>query len=164
MPFYGAGTVIIVLVTLTQLHRNEAFIDFEETPSVSASLFSELGFSFRLFALAIPVGLSFFLFFPRWVTPLWGIPEATLDAKSGLSDSMSPGSIQNLFMDDSPAFRITFDGPVPLPAELYWRGPVFWDFNGESWRGSVCGNNLGGQVQPYEGGAENAPRAGVVPN
>ncbi len=153
MPFYGAGTVIIVLVTLTQLHRNEAFIAFEKTPSVSASLFSELGFSFRLFALAIPVGLSFFLFFPRWVTPLWGIPEATLDAKSGLSDSMSPGSIQNLFMDDSPAFRVTFEGAVPQPAELYWRGPVFWDFNGESWRGSIFGNNLGVQTQPDEIGA-----------
>ncbi len=154
MPFYGAATIIIVLVTLTQLHRNEAFTAFDETPSVSASLFSELGFSFRLLVLAIPVGLSFFLFFPRWITPLWGIPEATLDAKSGLSDSMSPGSIQNLFMDDSPAFRITFEGSVPQAAELYWRGPVFWNFNGETWRGSIYGNHLGVQSQPDKNGAK----------
>ncbi len=164
MPFYGAVTVILVLVTLTQLHRNEAFIAFDETPSVSASLFSELGFSFRLLVLAIPVGLAFFLLFPRWVTPLWGIPEATLDAKSGLSDSMSPGSIQNLFMDDSPAFRITFESQVPRPSELYWRGPVFWDFNGESWRGSVLGNTLSAPSQPDEAGAKWSYTVQLEPN
>ena len=125
MPFYGAITIIMILVTLTQLHRNEAFFNFDETPLVRVSLFSELGFSLRLLMLAIPVGLAFFLFFPRWATPLWGIPEATLDAKSGLSDSMWPGSIQNLFMDDSPAFRVMFDGRIPQPSDLYWRGPVF---------------------------------------
>ena len=150
MPFYGAVTVILVLVTLTQLHRNEAFFAFDETPPVSTSLFSELGFSFRLLMLAIPVGLSFFLFFPRWAAPLWGIPEATLDSKSGLSDSMSPGSIQNLFMDDSPAFRITFEGRIPSPSELYWRGPVFWNFNGETWRGGIFGKNLGVESLPDE--------------
>jgi transglutaminase-like putative cysteine protease len=150
MPFYGAVTVILVLVTLTQLHRNEAFFAFDETPPVSASLFSELGFSFRLLMLAIPVGLSFFLFFPRWAAPLWGIPEATLDSKSGLSDSMSPGSIQNLFMDDSPAFRITFEGRIPSPSELYWRGPVLWNFNGETWRGGIFGKNLGVESLPDE--------------
>ncbi|MEE8495317.1 MAG: DUF3488 and transglutaminase-like domain-containing protein [Xanthomonadales bacterium] len=150
MPLYGAVTVIIALVTLTQLHRDEAFSSFDKTPPVCASLVSELGFSFRLLLLAIPVGLAFFLFFPRWVTPLWGIPEATLDSKSGLSDSMSPGSIQTLFMDDSPAFRIKFEGRMPHQSELYWRGPVFWDFNGETWRRGFFGKSLRVKSQPDE--------------
>ena len=64
MPFYGAVSVMIALVALTQLHRNEAFENLGETPPVTASIFSELGFSFRLLALAVPVGLAFFLFFP----------------------------------------------------------------------------------------------------
>jgi len=153
MPFYGAFTVTIALVTLTQLHRNEAFFGFDETPPVSASLFSELGFSFRLLLLAIPVGLAFFLFFPRWATPLWGIPEATLDSKTGLSEYMSPGSIQNLFMDDSPAFRIMFEDRIPAQSELYWRGPVFWNFNGGTWRGSFFNKSLGVKLQPDESGA-----------
>ncbi len=164
MPFYGALTVTVVLVTLTQLHRNEAFFSFDETPPVSGSVFSELGFSFRLLMLAIPVGLAFFLFFPRWATPLWGIPEATLDAKSGLSDSMSPGSIQNLFMDDSPAFRIQFEGRIPRQSELYWRGPVFWDFNGETWRGGFFGKSLAVKSQPDESGAQWSYTVQLEPN
>jgi hypothetical protein len=113
MPFYGGLTVVLALVALTQLHREEAWGHVGEAPAVKASLFSELGFSFRLLALAIPVGFAFFLLFPRLPSPLWGIPDTTLDSKSGLSDSMSPGSIQNLFMDDSPAFRVEFAGPPP---------------------------------------------------
>ena len=144
----------MILVTLTQLHRNEAFFNFDETPLVRVSLFSELGFSLRLLMLAIPVGLAFFLFFPRWATPLWGIPEATLDAKSGLSDSMWPGSIQNLFMDDSPAFRVMFDGRIPQPSDLYWRGPVFWGFDGQTWRGGLFGRLLSVASQPDENEAQ----------
>ncbi len=154
MPLYGVLTTIMVLVTLIQLHRNEAFFDFDETPPVGVSLFSELGFSFRLLMLAIPVGLAFFLFFPRWVTPMWGIPEATLDSKSGLSNSMAPGSIQQLFLDDSPAFRIQFDGRMPRSSELYWRGPVFWNFDGRTWRGGMFGRYLGVESQPDESSAQ----------
>ncbi len=164
MPFYGVITIIMVLVTLTQLHRNEAFFKLDATPLVRVSLFSELGFSLRLLILAIPVGLAFFLFFPRWVTPLWGIPEAMLDAKSGLSDSMSPGSIQNLFMDDSPAFRVMFDGRIPRPSDLYWRGPVFWDFNGQTWRGGFYGKSLGVASQPDENEAQWKYTVQLEPN
>jgi len=150
MPFYGAVSVMIALVALTQLHRNEAFEHLGETPPVTASIFSELGFSFRLLALAVPVGLAFFLFFPRWASPLWGIPETTLDSKTGLSGSMSPGSIQSLFMDDSPAFRVKFETEIPQPSELYWRGPVFWNFDGETWSGSFFGKNVTAKFRPDE--------------
>ncbi len=153
MPFYGAVTVIIALVTLTQLHRKEAFESVGETPAITASIFSELGFSLRLLALAIPVGLAFFLFFPRWATPLWGIPETTLDSKTGLSGSMSPGSIQSLFMDDSPAFRVEFESAIPQPPELYWRGPVFWNFDGKTWSGSFFGKNIAAKSRPDDQGA-----------
>ena len=164
MPVYGAVTVIFVLVALTQLHRNEAFIAFDETPSVGVSLFSELGFSFRLLLLAIPVGISFFLFFPRWASPLWGIPETTLDSKTGLSDSMSPGNIQNLFMDDSPAFRVMFEDRIPRPSELYWRGPVFWNFDGETWRSSFYSKNLHAESQPDENDARWKYTVQLEPN
>ena len=148
MPFYGGATVILALVTLTQLQRSEAWAHEGEPPVVKASLWSELSFSFRLLALAVPVGLAFFILFPRLASPLWGIPETTLDSKSGLSDSMSPGSIQSLFMDDSPAFRAEFTGPVPSAEHLYWRGPVFWRFDGNTWKGGYYGRNIEASARP----------------
>ena len=148
MPVYSAATVILALITLTQLQRAEAWDNEGEPPVIKASLFSEVSFSIRLLALAIPVGLALFLLFPRLTSPLWGIPDTTLDSKSGLSDSMSPGSIQSLFMDDSPAFRAQFAGPIPAQDLLYWRGPVFWTFDGRTWKSSFYGKNIAVNEMP----------------
>jgi transglutaminase-like putative cysteine protease len=142
MPIYGGLVVILALVTLAQLQRSEAWSHEGPAPAVRASILSELGFSLRLLALAVPIGLALFILFPRLASPLWGIPDTTLDSKSGLSDSMSPGSIQDLFMDDSPAFRVEFSGKVPASDQLYWRGPVFWKFDGRTWTGSFYGKNI----------------------
>jgi transglutaminase-like putative cysteine protease len=154
MPLYGGATVILALVALTRLQRNEAWSHTAgRAPAVRASLFSELGFGFRLLAVVVPVGLALFLLFPRLSSPLWGIPETTLDSKSGLSDSMSPGSIQQLFMDDSPAFRVTFEGAAPAAEDLYWRGPVFWRFDGKTWKGGFYGSNVKATDRPGLSGA-----------
>ncbi len=85
---------------------------------------------------ALPVALVLFVLFPRLASPLWGLPEQVMDGRTGLSDSMSPGSIANLFLDDSPAFRAEFDGQPPPPQDRYWRGPVLWHFDGNTWRQS----------------------------
>jgi transglutaminase-like putative cysteine protease len=165
MPLYAAATVIVALVTLTRLQRDEAWAQQQQAaPPVRASLLSELGFSLRLLAVAVPVGLAFFLLFPRLSSPLWGIPDSTLDSKSGLSDSMSPGSIQQLFMDDSPAFRVTFEGAVPPGADLYWRGPVFWRFDGRTWKGSFYGSNIEAAAQPALPGAPWSYTVQLEPN
>ena len=148
MFVYGLAIIVLGLVTLAQLQRNEAFELADEVPSLKLSMYSDLAFSLRLLLLAAPVAIAFFLFFPRWAAPLWGVPESTLDAKSGLSDSMSPGSIQSLFMDDSPAFRVTFDGPLPGPSDLYWRGPVFWQYQNNTWSGNFFSRNLAPETMP----------------
>jgi len=136
------------LTALMYLHRREAFENIRKAPETGRNVFSELGFGFRMMLLALPVGLAFFLLFPRWGSPLWGVPEDALDARSGLSDSMTPGSIQGLFMDDSPAFRAVFEGGMPSQADLYWRGPVFWDFDGSSWEVSYLSRNLPAESKP----------------
>jgi len=83
---------------------------------------------------ATPLALCVFVFFPRFGSPLWGAPGDAASTRSGLGDSMSPGNIQELLIDDSPAFRVTFEGQPPPPrADLYWRGPVLWHFNGRDW-------------------------------
>jgi transglutaminase-like putative cysteine protease len=87
-----------------------------------------------LLAQAVPFMLLLFLLFPRVQGPLWGIPQDRFSAVSGLSDSMSPGSIAQLSQSDAIAFRVQFKGAVPPQSQLYWRGPVMPSFDGRSWR------------------------------
>ncbi|MDE2256172.1 MAG: DUF3488 domain-containing transglutaminase family protein [Xanthomonadaceae bacterium] len=81
---------------------------------------------------ALPLGLCVFVFFPRLGSPLWGTPNDTT-ARTGLGDRMAPGTMQDLLIDDSPAFRVVFDATPPPRNELYWRGPVLWQFDGSAW-------------------------------
>ena len=101
-----------------------------------------------LLLLALPIALTLFVLFPRLAQPLWGMPDQVLDGRSGLSDDMSPGSISNLFLDDSPAFRVEFNGPPPSASEQYWRGPVLWDFDGTTWRRPFFGDTPSRQFVP----------------
>jgi transglutaminase-like putative cysteine protease len=87
-----------------------------------------------MLAQALPFMLLLFLLFPRVQGPLWGIPQDRFSAVSGLSDTMSPGSIAQLSQSDAVAFRVQFKGEVPPQSQLYWRGPVMPAFDGRSWR------------------------------
>jgi len=81
---------------------------------------------------AVPLAAAVFLFFPRLGSPLWGAPGDAL-ARTGLGDSMAPGTMQELLIDDTPAFRVSFYGERPPRSDLYWRGPVLWQFDGSAW-------------------------------
>lgn len=153
MMFYCAATMAAALVALALLAREQAFRSSGAAPPASPGALGELRFSARLMAIAAPVALALFMFFPRWSSPLWGVPEESLDSRTGLSGEMTPGSIQNLFMDDTPAFRVAFRTPVPSQQELYWRGPVFWNFDGRSWEGSFYGRNIAAPAKPDADGA-----------
>lgn len=140
MLVYGLTIVVLLLQSLNVLQLE--FIPTTATADQRPSLLrqvpeipgiSGLISSLRIILYALPLGIVLFIVFPRLATPLWGVPEAALDGKSGLSDEMSPGSIQNLFMDDSPAFRVEFLTRRPPNSELYWRGPVLWNFDGRRW-------------------------------
>jgi transglutaminase-like putative cysteine protease len=82
---------------------------------------------------AIPLSLIIFVLFPRVQGPLWGMPQDAY-ASSGLSDSMAPGSLSKLSLSDAVAFRVVFSGKEPSRDQMYWRGPVLWDFDGTSWK------------------------------
>jgi transglutaminase-like putative cysteine protease len=86
-----------------------------------------------LLAQSVPLMLVLFLLFPRVPGPLWGLPQDTRTGVSGLSDSMTPGSLSKLTLTDEVAFRVTFEGEMPRRRHLYWRGPVMWDFDGRTW-------------------------------
>jgi transglutaminase-like putative cysteine protease len=85
-----------------------------------------------LLAQAVPLMLVLFVLFPR-VGPLWGLPKDAHAGMSGLSDSMSPGTISQLIRSEAIAFRAKFDGPPPHKNLRYWRGPVLWDYDGRTW-------------------------------
>ncbi|MEN1940956.1 DUF3488 and transglutaminase-like domain-containing protein [Luteimonas sp. MJ174] len=86
-------------------------------------------------AIGLPLALAAFWLFPRMATPLWGMPERAI-TRTGLSDSMSPGEWIDMLVDDSPALRVTFDGATPPTSEMYWRGPVLWNYDGREWTAS----------------------------
>lgn len=87
----------------------------------------------RSLALAMPLALLIFLFFPRLAGGFWTLPQSGA-ATTGLSDTMSPGSISELGESSDPVFRVHFEGSPPRREELYWRGPVLHAFDGYTWR------------------------------
>ncbi len=82
---------------------------------------------------AIPIMLVLFFLFPRLPGPLWAMPDKS-QGGTGISDSMSPGDIGSLTTFDDPAFRVKFDSAVPSASEMYWRGMVFSNYDGFTWR------------------------------
>lgn len=86
-----------------------------------------------MFVRAMPLIIVLFLLFPRLPRPLWAYVAGPESSSTGLSESMAPGSINRLIESDEVAFRVHFTGPVPSMDRLYWRGPVFAQFDGRTW-------------------------------
>ncbi len=84
---------------------------------------------------ALPLLVVLFLFFPR-LPPLWSVQLSGQQATTGVSDSMSPGDFANLGQSTELAFRVEFADNRPPQQQLYWRGLVFSDFDGITWRPS----------------------------
>ncbi len=82
---------------------------------------------------ALPLMAAFFILFPRTTGPLWALPADSRSGTTGLSESMSPGTIANLIKSDAIAFRASFEDGLPPYRTLYWRGPVLVDFDGATW-------------------------------
>ncbi|MEP6898145.1 MAG: DUF3488 and transglutaminase-like domain-containing protein [Rhodanobacter sp.] len=82
---------------------------------------------------ALPLALLAFVLVPRLSTPLWGAPSSG-EARTGLSDSMSPGNFTELLTDDRPAMRVSFDDLPPAPDLRYFRAYVMWNYDGRNWR------------------------------
>ncbi|MBJ6981072.1 DUF3488 and transglutaminase-like domain-containing protein [Luteimonas sp. MC1572] len=122
----GLGAAVLVLAALLRLSEMES-----GEPEVLAPA-PRLARVLRLVAIGLPLALAAFWLFPRMATPLWGVPERVI-ARPGLSDTMAPGEWLDLMNDDSVALRVAFDGPAPPTSEMYWRGPVLWNYDGREW-------------------------------
>lgn len=85
---------------------------------------------------ALPLMVFLFVFIPQ-SGALWAVPSFKNTAKTGVSDSMSPGDFSELGQSNEVAFRVSFDGEIPKQDQLYWRGLVFSYFDGRSWSQAV---------------------------
>jgi transglutaminase-like putative cysteine protease len=99
-------------------------------------------YAVALIAQAIPFMLIFFVLFPRVQGPLWGMPQDAYSGMTGLSNRMSPGLLENLILSGEVAFRVQFATDVPDRAELYWRGPAFDSYDGQTWRTSFASTSF----------------------
>ncbi|GAB1407966.1 DUF3488 and transglutaminase-like domain-containing protein [Thermomonas brevis] len=122
--------VVLALLALQRLAADEGEVTTAGQGLPDRAALAGVG---KLLALGLPLALAAFWLFPRLPTPLWGLPERAI-ATPGLSDSMTPGGWFDLMLDDSPAARVQFFGATPRPQQMYWRGPVLWDFDGRTWR------------------------------
>jgi len=102
----------------------------------SLSLQNRLRMAARFVFYAMPLMLILFVLFPRIPGPLWGLPDDAFSSKTGLSEEMSPGSINRLISSSAIAFRVKFNDKIPPHRQRYWRGAVLSQYDGKTWRRS----------------------------
>jgi transglutaminase-like putative cysteine protease len=129
---YMLFTAGLLTMTLMRIHQTEA-MQVREAAGTTAKMFLQ----------ALPLAVVLFLFFPRLPGQFWAVP-AREQARSGLSDEMTPGDVSELSLSSAIAFRVRFEGEAPPPRERYWRGPVMHAFDGRTWR------QLGTRFVPQE--------------
>jgi len=124
----GYMAVVILLITASLIAYSHG-----GKSTLSLSLSHYLKISAKLILQALPVALLIFLLFPRLPGPLWSLPEDGYSARTGLSDTMSPGNISRLTDSYAVAFRAKFEKLPERVDNLYWRGLVLWYYDGRTW-------------------------------
>jgi len=123
MGLYMLVAVLAITATLIGLNQ--------PVPTLTAR--RKIRLAAILLGQGLPLMIILFVFFPRAPSPLWGKPDPALSATTGLSNSMTPGDISRLGLSGAVAFRAEFSGAPPEPQTRYWRGPVFWQYDGRTW-------------------------------
>ncbi|MCG8614736.1 MAG: DUF3488 and transglutaminase-like domain-containing protein [Desulfobacterales bacterium] len=120
----------VFVTTLAMIRINAPDRDFSHSRNLSATMLAQ----------SVPLVMVLFLVFPRLPESIVGVQDPS-QGKSGFSESLEPGRISSMALDQTPAFRVEFQSGVPRPDQLYWRGVVFQDFDGRIWR-PLAGNRF----------------------
>jgi transglutaminase-like putative cysteine protease len=132
--FFYAQTILAAAAAVPALLATGVALAVLRTPAGATEPWRpHLRTTVRLILQGVPIAALLFVLFPRLAGPLWGSPLES-GARTGLSESMSPGSISDLSLSDDVAFRVEFSSAPPPPSQRYWRGPVFSRFDGATWR------------------------------
>jgi len=129
---FGQGMIATAVVALGLLPALATLRALQPAQPPASGLPRELLPGLGLLGAALPLAMLAFVFVPRLGSPLWGAPNAQ-EERSGLSDTMSPAGFTQLLIDDSPAMRVSFDGPPPPPDERYFRAYVMDRYDGVEW-------------------------------
>jgi len=130
--FYSQSIATALVMVATIIVLLSAQITFQYTGAVPP-LATRLKLAGRVFLIAAPLGVLLFVGFPRIQGPLWGLPGDAASGTTGMSDTMSPGSMTKLAMSEEVAFRVKFNAGSPPQQMLYWRGPVLSRYDGRTW-------------------------------
>lgn len=121
--FFVVVTLVTILIALSDRLKTVTLVERFKLAS-------------RFVIYATPLMLILFFLFPRIPGPLWGLPEDAYASQTGLSEEMSPGSINRLISSSAIAFRVKFDKEIPQHNQRYWRGAVLSTYDGKTWRRS----------------------------
>lgn len=108
------------------------FMQLQKANVTRAFVWKDIRGIFFTVLQAIPLLLALFIVMPR-LGSFWAVPSLQ-QAKTGLSDFLSPGDISELIESDALAFRVTFSGEIPAQQNLYWRSMALSFFDGRAWR------------------------------
>lgn len=128
---FFSGSLIIALHMLASVFVITAVLVRVNHPGGTGS--GHLRLAGTMILQALPVAAVLFVLFPRIQGNLWRFSKPTAGI-TGFSDRMSPGDVASLVVSREVAFRVEFEGVMPPKAQLYWRGIVFRDFDGRTWR------------------------------
>ncbi|MBM1144993.1 DUF3488 domain-containing transglutaminase family protein [Alcanivorax sp. ZXX171] len=126
----GPLAALYVLGCLTLLTASLAGINYSDT---HARRRQHLTVASAMLLQALPLAVVLFVLVPR-VAPLWNMQLDSGQARTGMSDSMSPGQVSRLTESSELAFRVQFQGTPPPPDQRYWRGLTYAYFDGTTWR------------------------------
>ena len=119
---YGLISLLLLLVALVSANQDIRIVNSHTSVRKAAGLMLQ----------SLPLMVLLFVFIPK-LGALWSVPSLKNTAKTGVSNSMSPGDFSRLGLSNEVAFRVTFDGNLPHQSQLYWRGLVFSNFDGRRW-------------------------------
>ncbi len=118
----GVFILGVLMVILTLLIRSNA---------PEGAWRRQLWLAARLLLLGLPLALALFFVCPRLPFGLFGVDRKI--SSTGLQDTLQMGDLSQLAADPQVVFRAKFDGTLPKPEQMYWRGLVLWDFDGQTW-------------------------------
>ena len=129
--FLYSQSIVMALLMLLAAWALLSSLVLSQRPLGRPSIGSALKASGISLLWGLPLMLALYVFFPR-LGPLWSLPSDA-GSKTGLSDRLKLGHVSELALDDSIAMRVRFDGVVPRPNQMYFRGPVLTWFDGQTW-------------------------------
>ena len=139
VTLYALVSVTVVTTALVAIHR----------PGEHEFKLGTLHVASVMLLQALPLMIVLFFLFPRF-GPLWTVPIKNHTAKTGMSDFMKPGDVASLSQSADVAFRVKFDGEIPVKSALYWRGLVLSRIEQGVWSALSFYDLPANQLRPQE--------------